>query len=307
MQSTIIIPTKNRESILFNSLNHNFDAFNSVDGEVIIINDGDNDIIIPDEWKFKIKIIKNLNNGVASSRNLGVKNACSDVIIFLDDDMLISEQSLKKIISLLKQHPDCTINVNWIYPIELLSKIRKTKFGRYLDNYGFTSLKGWNTDQPWNDDELFENNGVTSQFLAIHKKTFSLVGGYDESFPHAGYEDYDFAKRLKKCGIKFLVWPKDIVYHNETDRHLLYNWLERKRRGGETRKHAVIQGNIELELHFNIIKRIIFRIIIFSKKYCVRILNILPNLKILDGFYGKVVNILLATSIFEGYTKIKEH
>ena len=192
-----------------------------------------------------------------------------------------------------------------MYTPELLARILQTKFGRYLDNYGFTTLRGWNNNQPWNDHELFENIGVTSQFLAIHKHIFNLVNGYDESFPHAGYEDYDFSKRLHEKRVHFYIWPKDAIYHNETDRHELSQWLERKRRGGETRKHAVLRGNQELELHYSGLKKITLQCLSETKKGWIALLGILPNIALVDGFYGKMVNILLATSIFEGYTRVK--
>ena len=305
MQASIIIPTKNREAVLLNSLKQAIKSIENIDAEIIIINDGDNEIVLPDEWKSKVRIIKNPKSGVASARNLGASNANSEVLIFMDDDMLINEDAVKKTIAYIYQNTTSTININWIYTPELLAQLIQTKFGRYLNNYGFTSLKGWNKGQPWNDSKLFENIGVTSQFLGINKAVFNSVNGYDESFPHAGYEDYDFAERMHKKGIKFFVWPKDIIYHNETDRHELSKWLDRKRRGGETRKHAVLRGNKELELQYNGIKKIILLFLCSTKKVWIAFLNMLPNTKMLDGFYGKMVNILLATSIFEGYTKTK--
>jgi glycosyltransferase involved in cell wall biosynthesis len=306
MEASIIIPTKNRETILLNSLRYAIKAIATINVEIIIVNDGDNDINLPEEWKSKIRIIKNPKSGVASARNLGAANAISEVLIFMDDDMLINESAVKKVIEYIYQNTTSTININWIYTPELLIQLKQTKFGRYLDNHGFTSLKGWNKDQPWNNNELFENIGVTSQFLGINKAIFNSINGYDETFPHAGYEDYDFAERMHKKGIKFYVWPKDIIYHNETDRHELSKWLERKRRGGETRKHAVLRGNKELVLQYNGVKKIILRFLTATKKMWIRFLSVLPNSKWLDGFYGKMVNILLATSIFEGYTKTKD-
>lgn len=305
MQASIIIPTKNRETILLNSLRQAIKSIENIDAEIIIINDGDNEIVLPEDWKSKTRIIKNSKSGVASARNLGAANAISEVLIFMDDDMLIHESAVKKVIEYIYQNTTSTININWIYTPELLTQLIQTKFGRYLNNNGFTSLKGWNKNQPWNDNELFENIGVTSQFLGINKAVFNSVNGYDETFPHAGYEDYDFAERMHKKGIKFFVWPKDIIYHNETDRHKLSKWLDRKRRGGETRKHAVLQGNKELELHYTGTKKIILQFLTATKKIWIGVLAILPNIKTLDSFYGKMVNILLATSIFEGYTKTK--
>lgn len=305
MQASIIIPTKNREEILLNSLKAAVKAIETVDAEIIIVNDGDREIQLPEEGRSKIRVILNPKQGVASARNLGARNASSELLIFMDDDMLVNERAVKKVIELAGLHPDGTINISWEYPPGLLEEIRKNKFGRYLEHYGFTTLKGWNTGQPWDDHELFENPGLTSQFLAIPKTTFNSVSGYNETFPHAGFEDYDFSKRLRNKGVHLYVWPKDAIYHNEADRLDLRKWLDRKQRGGETRKHAVLQGNKELELHYNGIKKIILQVLALTENIWIGFLELLPNKKMLDGLYGKLVNILLATAIFKGYTKIK--
>lgn len=306
MTASIIIPTKNRERILFNSLEPAVKAAAEVDVEILIINDGDKEILIPKDWSLKVRVIKSPGEGVAAARNLGAKIAASDLLIFMDDDILINEYALKKTIELANQYPDSTININWIYSPELLKDIMQTKFGRYLDKFGFTSLKGWNNGQPWNEHDLFQNLGVTSQFLAIHKHVFNGVNGYDETFPHAGFEDYDFAKRMREKGVHFYIWPKDTIYHNETDRHELKPWLERKRRGGETRRNAVLRGHKELELHYSGLKKIILLFLSVTKNFWMWFLDALPNSKPLDGFYGMIVNALLATYIFEGYTKVKK-
>jgi GT2 family glycosyltransferase len=280
------------------------DAVKGTDAEVIIVNDGDKEIELPEKWN-QVKVISNQKHSVASARNAGARAASGNILIFLDDDMLIHKQALHKMISLSDQYPGSTININWVYPPALLNELLNTKFGRYLHHYGFTTLKGWNTGEPWDEHNLFENIGITSQFIAIKKSVFEDTGGYDESFPHAGFEDYDFSKRLKTKGVRHMVWPKDTVYHNETDRHDLRSWLQRKERGGETRKHAVLRGNTELELHYTGIKKIILQFLSVTENFWIAVLNALPNLSIFDGVYGRLVNILLATSIFKGYTKIK--
>jgi GT2 family glycosyltransferase len=305
MQASIIIPTKNREEILMNSLEAAVKAIETIDAEIIVVNDGDKDILIPEEWHSRIKVILNPKQGVASARNLGARNAFSELLIFMDDDMLVNEAAVKKVIDLADMHPDGTININWEYPPGLVQEIRKNKFGRYLEHYGFTTLRGWNKGQPWDEHELFENPGLTSQFLAIRKTTFDSVNGYNETFPHAGFEDYDFSKRLKNMGVHLYVWPKDAIYHNEADRLDLRKWLERKQRGGETRKHAVLEGNKELVLYYKGFKKIILQCLALTENFWIGFLELLPNKKMLDGLYGKLVNILLATAIFKGYTKVK--
>jgi GT2 family glycosyltransferase len=306
MQASIIIPSKDRQHILLHSLAFTVRAVEHMQVEIIIVNDGSSAIPIPAEWRPVVSVIQNTGKGgVASARNTGARHAVSDLLIFLDDDMLVHEAAIKRIIGLAEKHPDDTININWVYPPELLRQILKTKFGRYLHHYGFTTLKGWNHDQPWNDRGLFENIGITSQFLAIHKKTFYSVNGYDESFPHAGFEDYDFAKRLKAKGALFFIWPDDTVYHNETDRLDALKWLQRKERGGETRKIAVMRGNAELRLYYAGVKKFILSFLAATRGFWIAVLRALPNVPWLDPLYGRLANVLLAASIFKGYTKIR--
>lgn len=304
MEVSIIIPTKNREEILLHSLQYAVKAIEKLNAEIIIVNDGGNEPLIPDVWQETVRVVKNPKSGVASARNFGAKNAKSELLIFMDDDMLIHEHAVKRAMELVT--PQRTININWVYPPELLEKILQTKFGRYLHHTGFTTLKGWNIGKPWSDTELFENHGVTSQFLCIYKETFHLVNGYDETFPHAGFEDYDFAKRLKEKGIRFFVWPQDTIYHNETDRLELKRWLDRKRRGGETRKHAVLRGNEELTLDYSGVKKMVLSFLVYTKVLWMWLLQLLPNTVRMDRFYEKIANVLLATAIFEGYTTIKD-
>ncbi|HRH58554.1 MAG TPA: glycosyltransferase family 2 protein, partial [Chitinophagales bacterium] len=115
MEASIIIPTKNRETILLNSLRYAIKAIATINVEIIVINDGDNEIVLSEEWKPKIRIIKNPKSGVASARNLGAANAISDILIFMDDDMLINENAVKKVIEYIYQNTSSTININWIY------------------------------------------------------------------------------------------------------------------------------------------------------------------------------------------------
>jgi len=193
--------------------------------------------------------------------------------------------------------------LNWVYPPELSAQIRNMKFGRYLEYYGFTSLKGWSKGLHWDDEKIFETQGITSQFLYMSRSVFNSVGGYNENFPHAGFEDYDFAVRLKKSGVKFYISPKSFLFHNEADRIDPRNWLARKKRGGETRKYAVAFGYMHLDLHYTLLKRIIYRTCIVLYPVLFFIARIIPNNKKFDRIYFSLINLLLGTHSFEGYQK----
>lgn len=307
MDFSIIIPTKNRDKIINQSLQYALKAIVGFEVEIIIVNDGDNEIELSNEIKSKVKIYKNPKTGVASARNFGAKTALSEHLIFMDDDMWMQPDNLQTLSTLKQKLQNVCINLNWIYPPSLSAQIEKTSFGRYLEHYGFTSLKGWCRGLPWNDNEIFEVNGITSQFLYMHKSVWQSVNGYNENFPHAGFEDHDFAARLRKNGTKFYIEPTSFLYHNEADRVEPKSWLARKQRGAETRKYAVAFGYPDLKLNYGFVKSSIYTFFIFIKPILFTFLKLIPNKKVFDKFYFAGINLLFGTVSYEGYTKSKVH
>ena len=49
--------------------------------------------------------------------------------------------------------------------------------------------------------------------LVVPADGFEAVGGFDESYSGAGYEDYDFCRRWRKSGRRILAAPRAIVLH----------------------------------------------------------------------------------------------
>jgi glycosyltransferase involved in cell wall biosynthesis len=300
---SIIIPTKNRDKILEQTLAFAIKSTQNFTVEFLIINDGEKEIQLAEDIKSKITIYKNPKSGVAAARNFGASKSASDFLIFMDDDMWMQSDNLSALQPIIAAYSGCCINLNWIYPPALTEQIKQTQFGRYLEHYGFSSLKGWCKGLPWNDNDLFEVNGITSQFLYMHKSVWKSVNGYNENFPHAGFEDHDFAERLKKKGTKFYIYPKSMVFHNEADRVEPKSWLARKMRGGETRKYAVEAGYKSLTLQYNFIKTLIYKLCIAIKPFLFFCLMIIPNIRIFDKLYFSLINLLLGAHSFEGYTK----
>ena len=287
--------------ILRQSLEYLKKAIDGKEIEVIVVNDGKEELDLS-EYAF-VRMLKNPKSGVASARNLGAAQAISGRLIFLDDDMLIFPENIDTILSFTKDIPDHCINLNWIYPPQVQQNISAYAFGRYLIHYGFTTLKGWNRGNYWNDGQLFETNGITSQFLYISRNAFQKAGGYTESFPYAGFEDYDLAQKLIRQQIKFYIYPLSTCWHNELDRLIPELWLERKKRGAETRKHAVNYGYKDLELHYNPVKTAIYTFLGWLKPVIFWGMSLIPNRKSFDFIYFRCVNLLLGTVIYEGYRK----
>ena len=112
---SIILPTKDRQSILFKTLKTLLESTSEINCEILIIdNSTANDIHLPEALQSKlVKIFKNPGNrtSVFSSRNYGASLAQSDQLLFLDDDILITNESLRFAIEFQKQNWDTNINI----------------------------------------------------------------------------------------------------------------------------------------------------------------------------------------------------
>ena len=269
--------------------------------EIIVINDGDKRVDF-ESTSIPVLIFKNKLSGVASARNLGAEKANSEIILFFDDDMIPTEGMVQRIINFHAQHQRSVLNLDWIYPLELTQEIKNNGFGRYLINYGFTSLKGLhNNPSDWNDIRYRKMNAVTSQNLSIRKSLFTELGGYDDRMPFAGFEDAVFSKNLVNAGVDIYLDTVALTYHNERDRIELKPWLDRKVRGSFTRRIAVQNGFGEFNINYGTFKGLLLNVLYILKTPIIAILDVLKKIKLFDRLTYSLVNVLLAVSIFEGY------
>lgn len=103
---TVIIPTYNRCNLLLEAINSVI-AQSHKDFELLIIDDGSTDNTrqkIAEIRDNRIKYIYKNNGGVASARNLGLKNAQGESICFLDSDDLWPADYLKTMIDSLQEN-----------------------------------------------------------------------------------------------------------------------------------------------------------------------------------------------------------
>jgi glycosyltransferase involved in cell wall biosynthesis len=300
---SIIIPTFNRNEIA-NTCLESILKCNLYNLEIIVINDYKHKEFSLDEIN-KSPYVKNINNpknGVASARNLGASIATSSKLIFVDDDMILNKIAIEKAINFLNSTVNSTYNSNWEYEKILSNELKKIQFGRYLIKNNLTSLKGWNNNTiEWKSNSLIKTNGITSQFWAIKKLDFNTTGGYNENFPFAGFEDYDISSRLKKQGISNFIDSSSLIFHNELDRLNPISWLQRKKRGAITRKVAFEMGFTELQIKYSLLKSIALKYLTVTEPIFIKTLLLIPNYKVFDKIYFKIINLLIAVNIFNGY------
>ncbi|MBL7848371.1 MAG: glycosyltransferase family 2 protein [Cyclobacteriaceae bacterium] len=300
MRASVIIPTKDRLEILAETLKTVAAAIEGIDGEIIVVNDSSR--TKPDVHSYpKVVVIDNPGRGVASARNAGAAKAKSACLIFMDDDFLIESTHLKTAIEYALKEPDRIYLFDWTYPPDMVKSLPNNHFGRYLIQHGYTSLRGWLAGE-WQEEDVFELTGGASYFFAMQKRTFELVGGYDERFPHAGAEDYDFVSRLRKQGIRYYLDRRFVIYHNERDRLDPISFFARKKRNGETIAIAGELGYSELKVNYPFAKRVLLEVLSGFKPLLGWIHSAIPDLSVFDALYFRLTNTLLAIHFFEGYS-----
>lgn len=305
MELSIIIPTCNRVNIATLTIQTIVKILPKITSnyEIIIINDGEENLNLDGN---NIQIYKNPKRGVASARNFGVSKAKYQNLLFLDDDMILTEESLRYFFSFFndkeRSKQNC-LNIEWEMPKELILKCKKTNFGRFLINIQYTDMKGWmKNSKIWKEDDEFIVPHLASYALAITKENFFKVGAYNETYPYAGFEDYDFSNRVRDAGIKVILNTKYVIYHNEMDRIEPKDWFKRRYNEGATRFiYVKLSKDSSKRINPSFFKQIIFSFVYSSSSFLLLITRTL-NYKILDSFSFFIYNIMAGAYIWKGYS-----
>lgn len=303
MELSIIIPTKDRGKIFDETLAAVLAATKHLSVEIIVVNDSKSGKPVIPADASSIKLVHNEKQGVASARNLGASHAKGSILLFLDDDILISTESINQVLEVHGQVDHAALNLNWVYPLETLKSLNDHAFGRFLIAHEMTTFKGWYADSTWQDQSLFQSNSVASFHLSLPRIDFEKTTGYSEAFPFAGFEDYDFPPKLKDAGLSFYIDTRVTIFHNESDRGILSTWLQSQERRAFTRRVAVRLGHGELKLSYAGHKKILLGILLFFSPVLMPVLNNWLKDNLLDRLYFRFVAALQAARIYKGYSR----
>jgi glycosyltransferase involved in cell wall biosynthesis len=197
MKISIIIPVFNEADVINECLT-SLSKQSERDFEVIMVDDGSTDgtLAILKNLKKTIpnfRFVKQNHLGAGAARNLGVKFAKGDILIFVDADMTFNEYFIS----------------NLVKPIE--KGIVKGTFSKeeYVSNWENILARCWNINEGWEPKKRHPKGYPNHQpvFRAILKSEFNKVGG----FIPGGYDD-DWSLS-KKLGYEASEAPGAIFYH----------------------------------------------------------------------------------------------
>ena len=203
---SIVIPTYSADVLLMECIQSLCQQSGDKNGlEVIVVNDGGRKEISEKldlfESQLVIRYFYQENKGPATARNLGIKKARGDIVLFLDDDSLPTPNWVQTTINTWGKYHDYDGIGGYIKSDEkdsIYCRVNADFFNWYLAHYSA------------HDSHTF----ISTCNAGYKKCILNKVGNFDEGFKNASGEDRDLNIKLLNSGAKLMLDRNILVYHD---------------------------------------------------------------------------------------------
>lgn len=153
------------------------------------------------------------NLGCAGGNNAGWRASSGEIVVFLNPDIVADKYWLENLAGALESQPKAMIaGCKLYYPN---SRILQHAGGRLYPN-AMSEHYGAGEEDRGQYDEMRDVDYVTGAAMAVKRKFLEEMGGFDEDYYPAYYEETDICYRAHKRGYKVLYVPGAFAYHYES-------------------------------------------------------------------------------------------
>lgn len=211
---SIVIPVYNQFAYTYACLKSIARNSGDVNYEVIIADDCSTDLtkqlskavdgVLVARNRKNLRFLRNCNHAAEAARG--------KYILFLNNDTQVTEGWLEPLVELIERSEDIgLVGSKLIYPD-----------GRLQEAGGIL----WKDGSAWNYGHLQDPNRpeynyvketdyISGAAIMVRADLWRRLGGFDEAFAPAYYEDTDLAFRVRKAGYRVMFQPKSVVIHFE--------------------------------------------------------------------------------------------
>lgn len=178
--------------------------------EILVVDDKSTDLsrhivrkFLQSESRVSIAMLcKNLNTGLAPSRNLGICHARGRYVMILDADNILMPPCIHTLYSLAEAG-----GLDAVYPV----------IQRFRDQTG--ELDGLLSQYPFELERLLRENYIDAMAL-FRVDTLSKLEGYDEEMSY-GWEDYELWLKMAAMGCKVCCVDRVLAFYRIKDESML--------------------------------------------------------------------------------------
>jgi len=209
---TIVVPTHNRSDLLRRTLQEYCEQkAGELLWELLIVSDGSTDAtrqtVMDFADRLPVKYLWQPNRGVSSARNLGLREARSPIVLFVDDDVIPSPRLISEHARFHRERAELESvllgYVTWLP--EVVSSPFMRWYGEFGGLFGFSLLK---------DDQVGDPRYLYTCNLSFKTEFLRANGGFNESL--SVLEDHELGYRLAQCGMKMYFRHSALGYHNQS-------------------------------------------------------------------------------------------
>jgi len=184
--------------------------------EVIVVDNASTDTSVSIVQSFlpRVRLIQNETNlGYAGGNNVGLQAAKGDILVLLNQDTVVQPGWLTAIVDTLADETIGIVGCKGLYPDGKTIQHAGTKI-RFEDAY--TEHIGVNELDQGQYDQALDMLYVTGAAFALRRQIFEKLGGLDEAYYPAYYEEMDYCWRVSRLKFRIVYQPKAVFWHYET-------------------------------------------------------------------------------------------
>lgn len=196
---SVVVPAYNAAHVLEGCLESIFSS-RGVPFEVIVVDDASTDDTGRIARSFPCRLIRVRTNIMAANcRNLGARHARGGILVFFDADERMAADTLARFAAALREHPEVAAVVG--------SLAAETPVPGFFSR--FKNLQHHYTHQTARQEGATLDSGR----MAIRRRVFEEMGGFERAFAGASIEDIALGYRMHRVGLRIRFEPMIQVLH----------------------------------------------------------------------------------------------
>jgi glycosyltransferase involved in cell wall biosynthesis len=167
-------------------------------GEIIVVDDGSHDQTAQVARAYGAHLLEQPHQGPAAARNLGIRQACGDIVLLTDADC---EPVPTWVAEMMRPFADPrVVGVKGSYRTNQQERVARLAQYEFEERYDRL-------------EQLATIDFVDSYAAAFRVAVLRKMGGFDPAFPQANNEDVELSYRLARVGCRLMFNRQAVVYH----------------------------------------------------------------------------------------------